>query len=104
MTEETRYFLVPTSSGLCIQPGSNKTATSPVQGNANQLWFIEHDQKDKIAFRNVQSGDYLRAAGGNKSNAVKQGSRQLWSLETSDTPHAFWFVLGCLSFVVELLY
>ena len=92
MNAETKYFLVPASSGLCIRPGRNKTETAPVKGDANQLWQIEQGEKDKLAFRNVESGNYLRAAGGYKSNAVQAGVRQWWTLETSDTPDAFWLV------------
>lgn len=90
MSTGTKYFLVPASSGLCIQPGWNKTETAVVKGDENQLWQIEQGKKNKIAFRNADSGEYLRAAGGYKSNAVQAGARQWWTLETSDTPHAFW--------------
>jgi hypothetical protein len=92
MIAETKYFLIPASSGLCIQTGRNKTETAPVKGDENQLWQIEQGKNDKIAFRNANSGDYLRATGGYKSNAVQAGARQWWTLETSDTPYAFWLV------------
>ena len=92
MNAGTKYFLIPVSSGLCIQPGSNKTETAPIKGDEDQLWQIEQGKNNNIAFRNADSGDYLRAAGGYKSNAVQAGARQWWTLETSDTPHAFWLV------------
>lgn len=92
MSNDTKYFLIPASSGLCIQPGWNKTETVPLNGDDKQLWKIEQSKKNKFAFRNADSGDYLRAAGGSKSNAVKAGARQWWTLESSDTPYAFWFV------------
>lgn len=93
MSNDTKYFLIPASSGLCIQPGYNKTETANVEGNDNQLWQIEQGKSNKIAFKNVDSGDYLRATGGSNSNAVNSGARQWWVLEASDTPNGYWFVL-----------
>jgi hypothetical protein len=92
MSSDKKYFLIPASSGLCIQPGLNRTETAACKGEANQLWNIQEGEDNKVAFRNVGSADYLHAAGGYSSNAVKQGTRQWWTLEVSDTPHAFWFV------------
>ncbi|UJO25259.1 hypothetical protein CLAFUW4_14238 [Fulvia fulva] len=90
MSQETTYFLVPASGGLCIRPQNNSVYTCNVEGKEDQQWTAEKGEGDKIAFRNATGKQYLRAKSGNNSGQVVLGQRQWWKLENSKTPGAFW--------------
>lgn len=92
MSQETTYFLVPASGGLCIRPQNNSVYTCNVEGKEDQQWTAEKGEGDKIAFRNATGKQYLRAKSGNNSGQVVLGQRQWWKLENSKTPGAFWYV------------
>lgn len=87
-TTEASYFLIPATSGLCIQPQDGNIQTSHLNGEPSQQWFIEHQTNSdkKIAFKNASSGEYLRATKGR----VTVGEKHFWSIHLStNTPNAF---------------
>lgn len=87
-TTSASYFLIPATSGLCIQPQDGSIQTSHLNGEQSQQWFIEHSANSdkKIAFKNASSGEYLRATKGR----VTVGEKHFWSIHLStNTPNAF---------------
>lgn len=87
-TTSASYFLIPATSGLCIQPQDGSIQTSNLNGEPSQQWFIEHqtNSDEKIAFKNASSGEYLRATKGR----VTVGEKHFWSIHLStNTPNAF---------------
>ncbi|KAF7190476.1 hypothetical protein HII31_08190 [Pseudocercospora fuligena] len=96
MSDDPAYFLVPASSGLCIQLKNGTIYTAEPNGSAEQKWFIEKGNEGQIAFRNGRDGQYLRGVGGGKGARIVTGQKQFWSLETSNTPNAFW--IKCVDF------
>lgn len=87
-TTSASYFLIPATSGLCIQPQDGSIQTSNLNGEQSQQWFIEHQTNSdkKIAFKNALSGEYLRATKGR----VTVGEKHFWSIHLStNTPNAF---------------
>lgn len=57
MSKEPSYFLVPATSGLCIQPNDVKSPfsasifTAEIDGEPKQQWYIEQGKDRTIAFR-----------------------------------------------------
>ncbi|KXT16386.1 hypothetical protein AC579_5584 [Pseudocercospora musae] len=96
MSDDPAYFLVPASSGLCIQLKNGTIYTAEPNGSAEQTWFIEKGSEGQIAFRNGRDGQYLRGVGGGKGARIVTGQKQFWSLESSSTPNAFW--IKCVDF------
>lgn len=94
MGAEQSYFIVPVTSGLCIEPNRswyNLPYTKiPDSQNQNQHWVLERNG-NKVAFRNVQGKDYLQAMGKyNESQVRLQSSPHWWSLEPGRTAGSFW--------------
>lgn len=94
MGAEQSYFIVPVTSGLCIEPNRsyyNLLYTHvPDSKNLNQQWILERNG-DKVAFRNAGGKDYLKAMGKNNEAQVRmQDSPQWWSLEPGRTAGSFW--------------
>ncbi|EME83460.1 uncharacterized protein MYCFIDRAFT_211346, partial [Pseudocercospora fijiensis CIRAD86] len=96
MSDDPAYFLVPASSGLCIQLKNGTIYTAEPNGSDEQKWFIEKGNEGQIAFRNGKDGQYLRGVSGGKGARIVTGQKQSWSLESSNTPNAFW--IKCVDF------
>lgn len=94
MGNEQSYFLVPVTSGLCIEPNRSYYdllyTAIPDQKNLNQQWILEQ-QGSKVAFRNAEKKDYLKALGSHNQAQVRmQATPQWWSLEPGRTAGSFW--------------
>lgn len=86
MSKDPSYFLVPATSGLCIQPKDGRIYTADLDGDSKQQqWIIEQGKDRTIAFRNLKSGEYLRLTVGK----IATGEKQFWGIESSNTPNAF---------------
>ncbi|USW53614.1 Putative ricin B-like lectin [Septoria linicola] len=85
------YFLVPASSGLCIISKNGSVFTADLDGSQPQQWYIEREGDQKLALRNAESGDYLRASAGHRgAKVITSAQKQTWTLESGNTPNSFW--------------
>ncbi|PPJ58156.1 hypothetical protein CBER1_02581 [Cercospora berteroae] len=91
MSQAPHYYLIPATSGLCIQPTKDDIATAEINGEQIQQWLIERADANKVAFKNAGTGHYLRARGDYQGARVNQRpEKQYWVCEISNTPNAFW--------------
>ena len=92
MSSDTTYAISTCTRGFVLEQRSNGFFTAKFDSSAkDQLWTIEKGKTDQtVAFRNVGSGQYLRAAAGNDGAAVQVGKKCWWTLEKGDAPNASW--------------
>jgi hypothetical protein len=84
--------LVAINGGIvCQDNGGSVKGFFRQKGRQNQVWAIEHgENKNQVAFRNLQTGGWLRNDSASRSAPTRTGNKQWWTLHEGHAPGSCW--------------
>ncbi|KAM3425106.1 hypothetical protein BST61_g7071 [Cercospora zeina] len=89
MSKAHRFYLIPATSGLCIQPTKDEIVTADINGDRIQQWIVGRQGANEIAFQNAETKQYLRARGDYQGARVNQRpEKQYWAAHIFTTTSA----------------